>query len=155
MSHQNLATIDAAFDAYSRGDLEAAADMAAPDVVVTQLEDIPGNRTFLGRQGFLDVIADWQGEWDDFRIERLRTRDFGDNVVVTVRETGRGKSSGVEVTGVFTFLFTFTDGRVVRWRIFADEAEALASLRGTTQGNPQWIRRRSRANLGHPTTTRR
>jgi ketosteroid isomerase-like protein len=31
----------------------------------------------------------------------------------------------VEVTGEYTFVFTFRDGKLVRWQMFTDEAEAL------------------------------
>jgi ketosteroid isomerase-like protein len=131
----NLELVKAAFDAYGRGDLEGVADFADPAVVVTQLAELPDAETFHGRRGLIEVIEAWEAAWDDVRIERLHTREVGDNVLTTVRQRARGKGSGVEVEGVFTFVFTVKAGKLVRWQMFADEAKALAVV-GVGQGAP-------------------
>jgi ketosteroid isomerase-like protein len=128
MSRQNLEIVEAAFDAYYSGDWERLGEFAHPDVVVTQPAETPDADTFHGREGFIEVIDAWQGEWDDFRLERLRTRDVGDHVLTTVKQHGRGKSSGAEVEGEFTFVLTLDAGKIVRWQMFADEGTALAAV---------------------------
>jgi ketosteroid isomerase-like protein len=129
MSRGNLELVQAAFDAYDRGDMDRAADFADPDVVVTQLAELPDAETFHGRRGFVEVIDAWEAAWDDIRVERLRTRELGDHVLTTVRQRARGRGSGIEVEGVFTFVFTVKVGKIVRWRMFADEAKALEAVR--------------------------
>jgi ketosteroid isomerase-like protein len=128
MSRRNLDVVDAAFEAYYQGDVERAADFADPDLVITQPSEMPESETFRGHRGFIDAIDAWTGEWDDFRVERLRTRDVGDHVLTTVRQRGRGRGSGAEVEGVFTFVFTLRAGKLVRWRMFADEGQALEAV---------------------------
>lgn len=128
VSRRNRETVQAAFDAYHRGDLSRVAELADPDLVVTQAAEMPDAETFHGRQGFAKAIDAWAEAWDDIRAERLCTRDVGDHVVTTVRQRARGKRSGVEVEGLFTFVFTLRAGRLVRWRMFADEATALEAV---------------------------
>jgi ketosteroid isomerase-like protein len=128
MSRRNLQAVEEAFEAYFRGDLDALADLADPDVVVTQIAELPDAETFHGRRGLIEVIDAWQAAWDDVRVERLSTRDMGDHVVTTIRQRARGRSSGVEVEGLFTFVFTLKEGRLVRWRMFVDAAQALEAV---------------------------
>jgi ketosteroid isomerase-like protein len=129
MSRRNLAVVEEAFEAYYRGDVGRAAELADPDIVVNQPAEMPETETFHGPQGFIEAIEKWEGEWDDFRVERLSTRAVGDHVLTTVRQRGRGKGSGAEVEGVFTFVFTLRAGKLVRWQMFADERQALEAVR--------------------------
>jgi ketosteroid isomerase-like protein len=131
MSSRNLEAVEEAFAAYDRGDMDRVADFADPEVVVSQLEDLPDAETFHGRRGLLEVIDEWQSAWDDVRVERLTTREVGEHVVTTVRQRARGRRSGVEVEGVFTFVFTLRAGRLRRWRMFVDEAQALEAVART------------------------
>jgi ketosteroid isomerase-like protein len=125
MSRQNLEAVKAAFDAYYRGDIERVSELADPELVVTQTAEMPDAQTFHGRRGFIEAIEAWEEAWDDFRVEPLRVRDIGEHVLATVRQRARGKRSGVDVEGLLTFLFTIKAGKLVRWRMFADEAKAL------------------------------
>lgn len=128
MSRQNLEIVAAAFNAYYSGDRERLAAFAHPDLVVTQPAETPDAETYHGPGGFIEAIEAWQGEWDDFRLERLRTRDLGDHVLTTVRQHGRGRRSGAEVEGEFTFVLTLDEGKLVRWQMFADEGAAIAAV---------------------------
>jgi ketosteroid isomerase-like protein len=128
VSWRNRDTVQAAFDAYHRGDMSRVAELADPDLVVTQSAEMPDAETFHGRRGFIEAIDTWRDAWDDFRVERLRTREVGDHVLTTVRQRARGKRSGVEVEGLITFVFTLKAGRLVRWRMFADEENALEAV---------------------------
>ena len=49
----------------------------------------------------------------------------GDTVLVSILYDGRGKGSGVKVEGVFWYLFRLRDGRVLRWELYPDRAQAL------------------------------
>jgi ketosteroid isomerase-like protein len=128
MSRLNLDAVQAAFDAYHRGDMELVAQLADPDLVVTQSAELPDGETFQGRRGFIEAIDALGEAWDDFRVERLRTRDLGDHVLTTVRQRARGRRSGIEVEGLLTFVFTLKSGRIVRWQMFSDEARALEAV---------------------------
>jgi ketosteroid isomerase-like protein len=67
----------------------------------------------------------WAGAWDDYRVEAEELTDLGDQVLARTRHRGRGKGSGVEVQQQIFQLLTLRDGKVVRMRMYYDEAEAL------------------------------
>ena len=83
-----------------------------------------------GHDGVLAAFAIWPNPWDDFEIEIQRIVGApGDHVVAATLQRGRGRQSGVEVEKEFFFTFAVRDGQISEWRIFVDEAEALAAAR--------------------------
>jgi ketosteroid isomerase-like protein len=122
---QHVEIVQAAIDAYFRGDERAWLELAAPDIVVTQFPDQLDVRDYHGRDGLVQVMADWIGTWDDWSIEVRRVRDVGGLVFVTALQRGRGKGSGVPVEGEVTLVFTVRQGVIARWQMFRSEQEAL------------------------------
>lgn len=128
MSRENVELVQSAYDAYFRGDVQGLLELVAPDVVVEQPPEQPDVSTYEGHDGLLKAMADWTGAWEDFRIEVLRMIDAGAHVLVTVRQGGRGHGSGIEIEDEYTFIHTIEDGKVVRWRMFRSEREALEAV---------------------------
>jgi ketosteroid isomerase-like protein len=54
--------------------------------------------------------------------------DAGDSVFVGLRQWGRGKGSGVPVEYRFFGVWTFRDGKVIRYKGFNERAEALEAV---------------------------
>jgi ketosteroid isomerase-like protein len=129
VSKDNLRVIHAALDAYFRGDMPAMLELIDPNVVVTQLPDQPDSQTFRGQEGLLRGMTEWIGEWEDYSFEVRGMRDFGDNVVVSGVQRGRGQGSGIQVEADVYFVFTLRGGRVVRWQMFQSEQQALDNAR--------------------------
>ena len=126
MSRDNVEIVRSAFEAYDQGDIERVLHLCDEDVVITQPPELPGVAPQQrGHDGVLEAFGIWPEQWDDYRIEIVRITDPGDHVVVTTRQGGRGKQSGVEVEMDFTFVFTVRGGKIVEWRIFMDEGQAF------------------------------
>ena len=127
MSRESMDVVQAAIDAYFRGDESAMLDRAAPDIIVTQFPDQPDVQDYHGHEGLLQVMAEWTGTWDDWSVEILRTREIGDRVLVGARQRGRGKGSGAPVEGdqCYSVISTLRDGRVVLEEFFLDHEQAL------------------------------
>jgi ketosteroid isomerase-like protein len=126
MSRENVEVVRSAFDAWDRGDTDAILEVCDEGIVIAQAAELVGVAPLRhGHAGVLEAFAQWPEQWDDFRIEILRTLDSGDHVVVTTAQSGRSKVGGIEVATQFTFLFTLRDRKVTEWRIFMREAEAL------------------------------
>jgi ketosteroid isomerase-like protein len=123
--------VRAAFQAFDRGDMDGVLQLCDEDIEITQPAELPGvSPRQHGHAGVLEAFSIWPEQWDDFRIEVLRLDDLGDEVMVTTRQSGRGKDSGVPVTMDFAFLFGFREGKVSEWRIFMHEAQARAAAKG-------------------------
>jgi ketosteroid isomerase-like protein len=129
MSQRNVETVQAAFRAFEKGDMEGLLALCDENIEITQPAELPGvSRHQHGHAGVLEAIAIWPEQWDDFRIEILRTVDLGDHVLVTLLQRARGKDSGIQVEGRATFLFSVRVGKIAEWRIFFREEEALEAL---------------------------
>jgi ketosteroid isomerase-like protein len=102
-------------------------DLVDPNVVVTQLPDQPDVQRYRGHEGLLRAMADWVGTWDDYSIDVLGTSAVNDHVLVSCRQRGRGKGSGIAIEHDVHFLFTVRQGKVARWQMFHSEQDAVAA----------------------------
>jgi ketosteroid isomerase-like protein len=127
MSRENIEIIQRGFDAFQRGDLQTVLAAGDPGVVVEN-HAVPEALTYEGLDGALSAITDWVDAFEDFRVEIDELVDSGDDVLVVTRQRGQGRDSGAPVESRFGMLFSFRDGAVVRWRIYADLDEARAAL---------------------------
>ena len=118
------------WDAWLRGDVDGMFELIDPDIVATQFPEQVDVSDYHGHEGVREVMADWIGTWDDYEIELLEMREFGDTVVAKLHQRGRGKSSGVAMEGDVWFVWRVRDGKMVRWQMFSSEAEALAVAAG-------------------------
>ena len=86
MSQENVEIVRAAFDAFGRGDIEAVLRLCDESIVITQPPELPdASPEQHGHSGVLEAFSIWPEQWDDYRIEILRTADRGDRVFVTAR----------------------------------------------------------------------
>jgi ketosteroid isomerase-like protein len=129
MGSASVRVVQAAIDAFLRGDERTWLELAAPNIVVTQFPDQLDVRDYHGRDGLAQVVADWIGTWDDWSIEILRVEDVGADVFVAALQRGRGKGSGVPIEDEVTLVFTVRDGMISRWQMFRSEQEARDVLR--------------------------
>jgi ketosteroid isomerase-like protein len=130
MSQANVEVVRGAFDAFTRGDIDGVLRRSDENIVITQPRELPGaSPQQRGHDGILEAFAIWPEQWDEYRIEILRiVADPGDHVIVSTRQSGRGKQSGVKVEHEMTFVFTVRDKRIVEWQLFMREDEALEAV---------------------------
>jgi ketosteroid isomerase-like protein len=99
-----------------------------PEVVWEEDPQRADRRAYRGHAGVQASFERWLEQWDEYSVELLELEDHGDRVLAIVRETGRGRASGADVSAINHAVFTFHDGKVVRYQEFYDEAEARAAL---------------------------
>jgi len=103
-----------------------AMELCHPEVEWSQREE---GRTVRGREGVREALERWLDSFDEYRFEVLRVLDCGfDEVLVVGLEVGRGAISGAEVRSHTYELLTFRDGKIVRFRDFHDERDALEAV---------------------------
>jgi ketosteroid isomerase-like protein len=78
-----------------------------------------------GRDVLERYCREFWGTWSEYLAEPQEFIEVGDHVVVEVHERGKGKGSGVPFERTHFQVWTLRDGRLVRWMLFADKAEAL------------------------------
>jgi ketosteroid isomerase-like protein len=129
MSQENVEIVMRALGKFQEGDMHGLLSHVDDEVEIEQTAEIPGvpDREH-GHSGVLDAFSAWPAQWDDFRVEVLRVRDIDEHVVVTVMNRGRGKESGIAVEMPFSHVYSFRSGKVIRWRIFLHEQQALEAV---------------------------
>jgi len=129
MSQENMDIVQAAFEAFQHGDTKGVLALCDPDIEITQPADLIGvPRKQHGHAGMLDAFAVWPEQWDDYRVEVVRMTDLGDQIMVSQIARGRGKNTGIPVEMLFTFLFGVRAGKIMEWRIFTREEDALNAV---------------------------
>jgi ketosteroid isomerase-like protein len=126
MSEQNVEMIRRAFEAYERGDLDAAVADIAADCEYIAAGTVPGRiGTYLGPEGYKEFMAWLAEEFSDAHAQVDDLIDAGDAVVVGATLRGKGRQSGIPATFTFWQVWKFADGTVVHGQGFAHKPEAL------------------------------
>ena len=139
MSEENVEIVRAAYEQFNRyhrakaGDDPAeveAAWQAGKEWIALDLEyredpRWPGARTYRGLEECRSVWDEYYEEFGEQTFEPERFLDSGDQVVVIVRYSARGTSSGAAVEVTQGHLHTLRDAKIVKWEIYFNPQEAL------------------------------
>ena len=125
MSQENVEVVGRMYDAFERGDYETSLSYLDPEIEFSQPAQEPGGGMYHGHDGVMQAFAKWLGPWDEYHVEVDELTDLGDHVLANTRHHGRGKGSGAAVEMQIFQLMTLHDGKIVRIRMYYDEAEAL------------------------------
>ena len=130
MSQENVEIVRCLWLAYVRRDYEASIAALADDVEL--LSDPRANMEtglLSGREAVVASIGGFISSFDDYWCEEPEELiDAGDWVVVVVRSGGRGRTSGVQVSHVWTVAYKLRRGRITRIVFHPDKREAMASI---------------------------
>ena len=130
MSQENVEILRRGYEAFARGDLDYVLERLDPHVDWRPaIAPILGVETVQGREAVGRFFTrDLFEGFDQFRAEPLSFEDLGgDFVLVMVRYTGRGESSGIEMDQEFATLYELRDGKTVTMRDYPTRAEALGA----------------------------
>jgi ketosteroid isomerase-like protein len=123
----NADLVREAFTTFMSGDVNRALAFTHPDVVSVRAAPLPDPQIYHGREGILQMYADWTADFDEFKMEIADLTEVGDRVIAEVIQRGIGHASGVEVTGRFWFVVTVVDGTILRQGVYASSEQAFAS----------------------------
>jgi uncharacterized protein len=134
MSKQNVDTVRRGYELYAAGDLEAVAALFSSDA---ELADAGGlgvagsaAGTRRGPDGFLRAVQETLDVFDDYRVEAEDFIEADDAVVVPVRISGTGKTSGARLDTRLAHVWVFRDGKVIDGEVYRTIEEALAAATG-------------------------
>jgi uncharacterized protein len=121
VSQENVEIVRETFEAYKRGDYAGASALLAPDVVWEVGQELPAQ----GPAAVRKMWERWDSDWEELETVPEEFIDAGDKVFVSVRYSGRGKGSGVEVEDHLFDVYTLRDGKCIRKVEFRRRSEAL------------------------------
>jgi len=136
MDEANVDVVRAVYAAWNREDVPGPRQLLDPDIEYVNPPNAmePGVRR--GLEAFAQAVANTLEGWESWKMELEDMTASGDDVAVVVRYRARGRSSGVEVEGRESALWTVRDGRVVRYAWFPGEGDAMEAMRSVPDDKP-------------------
>jgi ketosteroid isomerase-like protein len=121
----DVETLRRGYEALNRGDLSLVLALLDEDIEWHEPAPSPEAGSYRGRDSFERFLRGWRDSFDDFRVEPEQVAQRGDRLIAIVKQTGRGRASGVVVEVRLAHVWTVRDGRAVRWEAVGDPGEAL------------------------------
>ncbi|MGZ5400863.1 MAG: nuclear transport factor 2 family protein [Nocardioides sp.] len=125
MSQENVEAVRRAIEAYGREGLDGVRRYYDPEIEWTSTGDYIERATYRGHEGLRRYLGSMEEEFKDLRIEPVDLIDAGEQVISSVRFTGRGKASGAPVDPTLISVGSLPEGRIYRVRNYPDMARAL------------------------------
>ena len=130
MSHEE--TIYAAYEAWSRRDLDALLEVVHPEAEARPILGANiGASVYRGHEGLREWFRDLHQEWETFQTRVTRIDVRGDRAVLTIDVHARGRASGVVIDGDLYHLVELRDGMILRLEAFRDKDAAMQALEAT------------------------
>jgi ketosteroid isomerase-like protein len=123
---RNVELVRQGVDAFQRGDLDALLALTHEDFEIYLPQNLPNSGTYVGHEGFRTWLDQWLEAWEEFTVEIVDATPAGSrHVVADIRQTGRGKGSGIPVEMGVAYLWEVRDDRFAALQLHASGEEAL------------------------------
>jgi ketosteroid isomerase-like protein len=133
MSEENVEFVRNLFAMVDRGDAQAW-DKLPPDFVIDLSRRLMDPVVLHGPDEMRTFYRDLDATWaDGARLGVEELIDAGDKVLVLIRFSGRGKSSGAEVEARVWNLWSFRDGEPVGWTYFGEDRDEALEAAGLSE----------------------
>jgi hypothetical protein len=130
VSSANLDLVRSIIATWERGDFSST-EWAHPEIEFVRV-DGPSPARWVGVAGLAEGTREWIGAWREIRIEADEYRELGEGrVLVLVRFSGRGRTSGMELGEMQSKgagVFDMRDDKVTRMVHYFDRERAFADL---------------------------
>jgi ketosteroid isomerase-like protein len=128
MSRENVEIVLRGVAALNRGDPEAFNAVCDAPFEMRLAGAVGEPVSYVGGDGVFQFFRDMDEIWEDWGFEVEQARDLDQDVLITGRQTGRGRVSGVEVDSPRACVVAVRDGTVTELRYFTEPAEALKAV---------------------------
>jgi ketosteroid isomerase-like protein len=124
ITDSDIALVLRAYEAYARGDIDAAIAGLHPDVDWIEPPEFPGGGARHGPPAVADYLRPSRARWAELVSESTAHR-HGDDIVV-VHHVHGVTVDGTPAEATVADVYTLREGTVVRMQAYADPAEVLA-----------------------------
>ncbi len=134
MGRTAVATVEALYATFARGDLEAVLELLDPVVEWITPPTLPWSHgDYHGRDGVAEYFASISEAAQDVRVEPDELLSCGERVVGLGLYRGRARSTGRDFAARFAHVFTVRGGRVTSMQGFEDTAAILGAFEQSGQ----------------------
>ena len=124
MSQENVAVVQAGFDTWNAGDMDAYRELLDPDVAVRVPPEWPEQGPFEGREAVMGEYLRLRDTWDFDQADPISGFiHAADRVVGRFRFQARGLGPNMNME--LSCIYTVRHGKVTCFEYFWDHAEAL------------------------------
>src|SRR5215203_2187013 len=123
-TQNNVEISERVIEAFNRDGVEGVLPYYTADAEVYD-PDLPRG-TYRGREAVTRVIQMLVSGFENVEICDFRLLPAGDRVVALLHTRGKGERHDLEVETRDAHTITFRDGKITYWRLYLDQAEALA-----------------------------
>jgi ketosteroid isomerase-like protein len=123
MSKRNVEIVRSIYEAFGRD--EFPMEVIDPEVEYVNPVGAVEEGTRQGLTAFRAAVEKVFEGWATWHMEPEQLTAVGDQVAVVVRYRARGRTSGLELEGRESALFTLREGKVVRYAWFHEPEDAL------------------------------
>jgi uncharacterized protein len=126
VAEQSVEIVEGTYAAFARGDVPAVLAAMADDIEWHEAAGMPYGGVHRGSDAVVqNVFGPLSMDIHDFAVTPLQLIPSGETVAVVARYTGTGKSTGKELDLEVVHVWDVRDGKIVRFRQFADTAKFL------------------------------
>jgi ketosteroid isomerase-like protein len=134
VSEENVEIVRGLLDAFARRDHEGAFRFYDSEIVwdaseiAEPIPDFAG--VYHGYEGVRTYWRRWLSAWRDIDFDLDDVLDAGDQVVALISDQVQtGRVSGIETAlPPYALVFTFRQGKIVRWKSYPDQRSALTAV---------------------------
>ncbi|HWH43439.1 MAG TPA: nuclear transport factor 2 family protein [Thermoleophilaceae bacterium] len=131
MSQAWIDSLREGYEAFNAGDIVRVLEQFGAGFSGRERPDSPEARSFEGDTAALDALRTLHSEFDDYRFEPQGFDVVGNHVIASLRQSGRGRISGIPIDGDIVHVWEIgEDDRARSLRAFSTKDEALAALDG-------------------------
>jgi ketosteroid isomerase-like protein len=127
---QALEVVEATWNAFATGGLDAYMERIAPDVSWRAIPGAPDDHGVIeGREAVRAYIEDWMETFPGITNVPEELEEIDEQRVLSTQlVTGTAGASGIETELRYALVTTVRDGLIVRGREYADREAALAAI---------------------------
>jgi ketosteroid isomerase-like protein len=132
MASENVEIVRTATEAYVRGAFDQAARWLDPEIEWdTTNVQVPDPAVYRGFDELLEFLRTWDETWESLETEPLEYLEVGEQVISVLRQTGKGKLSGVGVEQYLAQVWTLRAGKLLRMVMYPSREAALEAVEQT------------------------
>ena len=128
MSQENIDIVRRGVAAMNRGDAEAFNALCDPRIEMHLVGAVGEPVSYVGSDGVFQFFRDMGESWAEWGFEVEETRDLDQQVLITGRQRGRGRVSGLEIDSPRACVLAVRDGAVTELRYFTEPADARKAV---------------------------
>jgi ketosteroid isomerase-like protein len=133
MAQENVELVRLTIDFFNRREIERALDATDPNLEMDWSNSIgPLRGVYRGRKEVLEFWQSFLEAWDEVSWDPQEFIEVDEaRLIVVNRVRMRGKRSGVDVEAIGVQLWTITDGKGRKVKLYQTKADALEAARSS------------------------